>query len=88
MMTSWTILQIFIFCELGNRITDRFNKIPNVIYHRNWYTFPKEIQRITPLILMAAQQPVTLTGFANLKFTRESFRKVKLDQLFYINWYL
>lgn len=76
MMTSWTILQIFIFCELGDRITDQFNKIPNAIYHRNWYTFLKEIQRMIPMILMAAQQPVALQGFANLKFIRESFRKV------------
>lgn len=75
-MSFWIFTQILIFCELGDRITDRFNKIPDIIYQRNWYTFPNEIQKIIPIIMMAAQKPVVLQGFLNLEFTRESFKKV------------
>lgn len=72
----WAIIPIFVFCELGINVTDRFNRIPDQIYDSEWYTFPMDIQRILPTVMVAAQQPLVLQGFANLKCTRESFKKV------------
>lgn len=72
----WAFIQILIFCELGKRVTDRFAHISDVIYFSEWYTFPKEIQQMLPTVLVAAQEPVVLQGFANLKCTRDSFKKV------------
>lgn len=72
----WAFMQIFLFCDFGQKVTDQFSEIDDMIYFSDWYTFPKEIQRILPTVLMTAQQPVILEGFANLKCTREAFNKV------------
>lgn len=64
------------FCKLGQRITDRFNGIFEIICNSEWYAFPKEIQRIMPTLMNSAEKPVILLGFGNLKCTRESFKKV------------
>lgn len=75
-MLFWASVQIFIFCELGENLTERFNRIPIIIYDSEWYNFPKDVRRALPTVMIAAQQPMVLQGFANLKCTRESFKKV------------
>lgn len=81
----WAFVQMFIFCNLGENMTTRFSQIDNLIYCCDWYTFPYEIQRILPTVMMSAQQPIIFQGFANLKCTREAFKKVKCK---YILWQL
>lgn len=76
MWMCWTFAQMFIFCELGENVTDQFNQISNAIYSSDWYMFPKEIQRIIPIIAMSAQRPVIIQGFVNLKCTREASSRV------------
>lgn len=67
---------MFLFCELGESVSDHFNLIPNVIYYLDWYTFPKDIQKMIPTIMMVSQQPIVLQAFASLKCTREAFKQV------------
>lgn len=75
-LTFWSVIQIFMFCEFGKCVTDLFDGIPNIIFESEWYTFPIEIQKILPTLMVASQQPVVIQGFANLQCTREAFKKV------------
>lgn len=72
----WSSVQMFVFCDLGERVSDQFSQVDNAIYFCDWYKFPKEMQRMLPIIMISSQEPVTLTGFANLSCTREAFKKV------------
>lgn len=67
---------MFVFCDLGENVSTQFGQIDNLIYCCDWYTFPKDIQRLLPIVMMAAQEPVVLQGFINLKCTRDAFKKV------------
>lgn len=59
-------------------MSNRFSEVGEMIYACDWYTFPNELQRILPTVLMLAHQPVPLEGFVNLKCTREAFKTVNL----------
>jgi hypothetical protein len=39
-----------------------------------WYLFPSEIQRMLPLILNFAQQPIEIKCFGNMKNDRDTFK--------------
>lgn len=90
MMIFWAVIQMYIFCELGENVTERFSQIPRAIYCCDWYMYPMEIQRALPTVMVAAQQPVVFQGFSNLKCTREAFKKVKQISFFlnYIKSYV
>lgn len=71
---------MFVVCNFGEIMSNKFYEVDNTIYDCDWYTFPNEIQQIFPIIMMGAQQPVILEGFANLTCTREAFKKVNSDE--------
>lgn len=73
----WAFFQMFVFCDLGEKLTKRFTEIDSAIYYCEWYTFPVDIQRLLPITMMAAQDAVLITGFANLSCTRQAFKKVE-----------
>lgn len=72
----WAFTQMGIVCNFGEIMSNKFGGIDDTIYGCDWYTFPNDIQRMLPIILAGAQQPVILMGFANLTCTREAFKKV------------
>lgn len=72
----WAFIQMFIVCNFGEILTNRFGEVDNTIYGCDWYEFPYEIQRVLPIIMMGAQQSVIIEGFANLTCSREAFKKV------------
>lgn len=72
----YTFGQMFVLCDMGENLTNHFGHISDAIYCADWYMFPKDVQRIMPTVIMAAQRPVILQGFANLKCTRSAFKKV------------
>lgn len=64
------------FCDLGESVSNGFDALDEAVCSGNWYTFPIEIQRILPTILLATQKPVLLRGFGNIPCLRETYRKV------------
>lgn len=50
--------------------------IDEAIYQSEWHSFPESVQRMLPIIINNAQQPVIITGFANVEYTRETFDSV------------
>lgn len=77
--------QMFLFCEMGENLNNQFSRVSDAIYSSSWYMFPRDLQRIIPTVMMAAQRPVTLQGFANLRCTRQAFKKVFFLFAFYFN---
>ena len=57
-------------------VTGSFADLNDAIYQLDWYTFPSEIQRMLPTLLMNAQQEVIIKGFGNMICKRETFKTV------------
>lgn len=68
---------IFLFCELGDRITNETNEAYNEILRCEWYLAPIKVQKILPITLIGTQKPIYLSGFGNIVCTREAFKNVR-----------
>lgn len=42
---------VFIVCEVGQRLTEKFNELNDIFAGLEWYSFPFELQRIYPTVL-------------------------------------
>lgn len=67
----------FIFCELGQRVSDLMKQIIDTIDQFDWYLFPMEIQRMLPILLIVAQQPIDIVVIGSTSANRDTFKKVK-----------
>lgn len=74
---SYAVGLIFVACELGQRISDAFEEICDMIEKFNWYSFPDELKTNLTTILIVAQQPVEIECFGSIACSRFSFKKVK-----------
>lgn len=72
------LVAVFIACELGQRMTDAFDEINDTLDQSNWYLLPIEFQRILPMIMVNAQQPVFLECFGSIGCTRDVFKNVRI----------
>lgn len=78
----WSFGITLFFCEFGERVRNEFEGLNDMIDELDWYLFPMEIQRMLPIIMIAAQKPVVIRGFGNIACVREVFRKVSKRSLF------
>lgn len=72
----WSIAQIYLFCNFGENVTNRFSAINDSVYECSWYSFPKEVQRILPIVMVSAQQSLVIKAFGNILCTRQTFKTV------------
>ena len=72
-----TVLAI---CECSQYVSNAFEEIDDEIETFDWYLYSHKLQRMLPIILMAAQQPVELNYFGSFSAVRETFKKVSLIQ--------
>lgn len=77
-LTFWSFVNILFFCEFGKIVTSEFEDLDDIICQWDWHSFPIEIQRMLPIILISTQKPITLSGIANVVCDRDSFKKVKI----------
>lgn len=73
---SWTFFIVSVTCEVAERITNEFLEIDYVIGHFDWYLYPTEVQRMLPIVIIMAQQPVVIECFGSISCSRETFKKV------------
>ena len=78
MIVIWTFTTIFFVCELGEKVTHQFNLFNEEICNCDWFLFPIEIQRIFLIVLLGAQQPAVIQGYANTTCTRDTFKNVTI----------
>lgn len=67
---------VLISCELGQQMTNAFDKLEVVMCELEWYLFSVKVQQMLPLLLIIAQEPVRLECFGSTACLRESFKKV------------
>lgn len=72
LMCVWSFVTLFAYCESADNVSSQFDVINDTICE----TFPVEVQKTLPILMMIAQQQVKINGFGNLPFTRDMFRKV------------
>lgn len=75
---SWSFILVFIYCDFGGKVSNEFNDIYEVVCSLDWHSFPIEIQKMMPNIIIAVQKPVLVRGFGNISCTRTVFQKVSL----------
>lgn len=68
---------LFVICYTGDEITRGIIRINDIFYERSWHLYPIGLRKIFPTMLIGAQKPVYLEGFANIRCTREAFRSVR-----------
>lgn len=72
----WSYVIFFLYCEFGERVTNEFLELDNVVCQWEWYLLPLNVQRMLPNILLITQTPVILNGFGEFFCTRDAFRRV------------
>lgn len=63
-------------CDVGQHVTIVYDECNDIIDQFKWYSFPVEIQRLLPLIIAGAQQPIEITAFGSTTCIRETFKRV------------
>lgn len=51
---------IFLYCEIGEKVTQKFDEINYEIGQFDWYSFPFELLKFMPTIMLVNQQPMQL----------------------------
>lgn len=72
----WSFLAIFLFCEFGGMVTNRFDEFHDELWQFNWYSFPIEMQKAFLIFMVNVHKPATIEGYANILCTRELFKQV------------
>lgn len=72
----WSLILAFIPNELGERMGSAMSEINDLTEQFDWYSFPIEIQKMLPIILIIVQQPITIKCFGSISCTRETFQAV------------
>lgn len=74
--TFYAFGAIFIDCELSQRVNLAFDECSEIINQFDWYLFPGELQRMLPIILNYAQQPVEIKCFGSTACNRATLKYV------------
>lgn len=72
--------------ELGERMTSAFDQISVTIEVVQWYKFPIEIQKILPIIINEAHEPVVLNCYGSTACLRASFKVVSCGFELVCSW--
>lgn len=64
-------------CEIGERMSNAVFEIEDEIAQFDWYSFPLEIQKILPIIIVNVQKPINIDCFGSISATRDTFKEVK-----------
>lgn len=77
-LTTMTVLLPFFFVvnNVGEIVTTAFDSINVSMYEVAWYECPVELQKYLIPMLLAAEQPVRVSVFANFHCSRGTFKEV------------
>ena len=72
----WSFGMVFGNCELGHWIAKAYEQIDYEIGQFDWYSFPVNMLRMLPTLIIGAQQPVGINVLGIISCSREDFKKV------------
>lgn len=81
------ISSLFVACELGQRVSDAFQEISDIVDEFNWYRFPNELNRLLPVIMAVVQKPVEVDVFGKITCCRYILKTVSSGDCFCTNFY-
>lgn len=67
---------VVIICEMGQRLSNAFDEIGELMWQLEWYLYSNEIQKMLPTILVAVRKPIAIEFFGSLSCSREFMKKV------------
>lgn len=70
------ICPLYFFCHIGNNVTQHFEDVENTVYELSWHLLPPKMQQNLPTMIAVAQRDVFIRGIANIRCTRDVFKKV------------
>lgn len=73
---------VLFVCEIGQRFSVQFDDVMLVIDQFDWNTFPINVQRMLPIIMLNAQEPVELECFGSVMCSRATFKGVSASNIF------
>lgn len=82
--SCYSFFMVFLVCEIGQRISNSFEKIWSKIDRFNWYLYPHDLKRALFIIMIFAQQPFDVDIFGSFACCRFSFKKVRSSCLIII----
>lgn len=74
---------IFVFCYLGDGVTEYYNRIGLTLGQCKWYLYPMQIQRKIVPILIITQRPRFISGLSIIRCTIENFTGVWFTKDFF-----
>ncbi|XP_063993422.1 uncharacterized protein LOC135171052 isoform X2 [Diachasmimorpha longicaudata] len=90
-MTTYTILlisfvfNIFLFCYVGELLTEECKKVGQTTYMMEWYRLPEKKALGLTLVISTAQHPVTITAGGMIALSLSSFCAVIRTAVTYLN---
>lgn len=75
-LLSLCFLHLCLFSIFADYITSRFQSLGDIIYQINWYVLPVDMQKNLQSVIAMSQKRVFVRGYADVRSTREAFRKV------------
>lgn len=76
MMLGINVQWLFTFCYFGEHVTRRLEDVNGMFYQCDWFLFPIEVQKLMPVIIMNAKQPIYIGKIAGLYASLEVFGNV------------
>lgn len=74
--TFYAFAILFIACELCQRVNLAFDQCRKILNRFKWYLFPMQIQRMLPILIHFAQQPIEIKWFGSKACDRKSYKYV------------
>lgn len=71
------MLLIFIICNFGQFLTQRFRNVEEEFYAMKWYALPVKMQKNWPVMAAVAQIEIGLQVFGSRYFNRLLFMQVR-----------
>ncbi|XP_031619024.1 uncharacterized protein LOC116338096 [Contarinia nasturtii] len=71
----WTFAFLFLYCYRGEEVSYAFEELADEISQCEWDSFPYQLQRILPTVLIAAQDSVQIKTYG-YACTHERFQKI------------
>lgn len=79
MSFSNIVVTLFIFCYLGEQVTQRFKNVAAAIYQLDWHLLPTDVRKYMPIILAASQKEIYIRGFGSFHCRLWVFKKVVMN---------
>lgn len=72
----WSVTLDFLFCDFGQRVTNRYAVFGDQLCKCHWYLLPIEMQRIYSGFLLNTQQELFIQSYGDIVCSRNTFKMV------------